>query len=124
MTPIAKDLGDADIQNLAAYYAGLSCKATPGKKPSGDVALGQTLAKNCAGCHGEVGVGSNPAWPNLATQKSVYLTNVLKAFRSGQRKDPMMAGVTRGLSDTDIANLAAYYAVQDCQPPTTERKAP
>ena len=124
MTPIAKDLGDADIQNLAAYYAGLSCKATPGKKPSGDVALGQTLSKNCAGCHGDVGVGNNPAWPNLAAQKPGYLVNVLKAFRSGQRKDPMMAGVTRGLSDTDIANLAAYYAVQDCQPPTTERKAP
>ena len=27
----------------------------------------------------------------------------------------MMAGVARGLSDTDIADLAAYYAAQSCQ---------
>jgi cytochrome c553 len=26
-----------------------------------------------------------------------------------------MAGVSRGLSDTDIANLAAYYAGQSCK---------
>ena len=73
------------------------------------------LAKNCAACHGETGIASNPAWPKLAAQKPGYLVNVLKAFRAGLRKDPMMAGVSRGLSDTDIANLAAYYAAQSCQ---------
>ena len=41
--------------------------------------------------------------------------NVLRAFKAGLRKDPMMAGVSRGLSETDIANLAAYYAAQSCQ---------
>jgi cytochrome c553 len=34
----------------------------------------------------------------------------------------MMAGVSRGLSDEDIANLAAYYAVQSCPPATQGRK--
>jgi cytochrome c553 len=81
----------------------------------GDVAAGQALAKNCTACHGESGRGANPAWPKLAAQKPGYLVNVLKAFKAGLRKDPMMAGVTRGLSDTDIANLAAYYAAQSCQ---------
>jgi cytochrome c553 len=33
-----------------------------------------------------------------------------------------MAGVVRGLSDADIANLAAYYAAQDCAPQPPERK--
>jgi cytochrome c553 len=124
MTPLAKGLGNADIQNLATYYAGLSCKAAPNGTPPGDAAAGKDLAKNCAGCHGDAGIGSNPAWPKLAAQKPGYLTNVLKAFRAGLRKDPMMAGVSRGLSDTDIANLAAYYAAQSCQPTTQERKAP
>jgi cytochrome c553 len=50
--------------------------------------------------------------------------NVLKAFRAGLRKDPMMAGVARGLSDTDIANLAAYYTAQSCGPATKGRKTP
>jgi cytochrome c553 len=124
MTPLAKELTEPDIQNLAAYYAGSSCKSSPKGKPVGDTEIGKTLAKNCAGCHGETGVTRNPAWPSLAAQKPGYLVNSLKAFRSGLRKDPMMAGVSRGLSDADIANLAAYYAVQACPPPTQGRKTP
>ncbi|MBI2316680.1 MAG: c-type cytochrome [Betaproteobacteria bacterium] len=117
MTPLAKELSNADIQNLAVYYAGLSCDAPAQSKVSGDAAAGKAVAKNCAACHGETGVSSNPAWPHIAGQQPGYLVNVLKAFRAGLRKDPMMAGVTRGLSDTDIANLAAYYAGQKCRSP-------
>jgi cytochrome c553 len=115
MTPLAQGLGSADIQNLAVYYASLNCKGATGEKAVGDVAAGKALAKNCAACHGETGIGSNPAWPKLAAQKQGYLANALKAFKAGLRKDPMMAGVSRGLSDTDIANLAAFYAAQSCQ---------
>jgi len=117
MTPLAKALSDADIRNLAAFYAGLSCVDRSAAAPSGaDVEAGKVLAKNCAACHGETGVGTNPAWPNFAGQKAGYLVNVLKAFRGGLRKDPTMASVVRGLSDADINNLAAFYAVQSCQP--------
>ena len=114
MSPIAKTLSDADVQNLASYYAGLSCNAPPGAAPVGDAAGGRALARNCAACHGDTGIASNPAWPNLAGQRAGYLVNALKAFRAGLRKDPMMGGVTRGLSDADINNLAAYYAGQSC----------
>ena len=116
MTPLAQALSSADIQNLATYYASLNCKTAVGGKAVGDVTAGKALAKNCKACHGETGVGSNPAWPNLAGQKPVYLVNVLKAFKAGLRNDPMMAGVSRGLSDTNIADLSAYYAAQSCQP--------
>lgn len=115
MTPLAQDLSAADIQNLAAYYAGLNCATPVGKKSAGDPAAGKALAKNCATCHGTTGVGNNPAWPNLAAQKPGYLANALQGFRAGLRKDPMMAGVSRGLSDANIADLAAFYAVQVCQ---------
>ena len=124
MTPITQTLGDADIQNLAAYYAGASCGAPPSAARAGDPVEGKILAKNCSACHGETGIGANPAWPRIAGQKSGYLVNVLKAFRAGLRKDPTMAGVTRGLSDADIANLAAYYAVQSCVAPRETRKIP
>jgi cytochrome c553 len=117
MSPIAQTLSDADVQNLAAYYAGLSCQA-PARAAGAGAAAGKLLAKNCAGCHGETGIGANPAWPDIAGQKATYLANILKAFRAGLRKDPMMAGVVRGLSDADIANLAAYYAAQSCGPTT------
>lgn len=115
MTPLAKDLTTADIQNLATYYTGLNCQAPAGGKPIGDAVAGKALAKNCATCHGSTGVGSNPAWPTLAAQQPGYLVNALKGFRAGLRKDPMMAGVSRGLSDTNIADLAAFYATQSCQ---------
>lgn len=117
MTPLAKAVGDEDIRNLAVFYAGLSCAdrgAAAGVR--GDFEAGKALAKNCASCHGETGIGTNPAWPNFAGQKAGYLVNVLKAFRGGLRKDPMMASVVRGLSDADINNLATYYASQSCQP--------
>lgn len=123
MSPVAQTLADGDIQNLAAYYAGLSCKAPAGKAAS-DAAAGKALAKNCAACHGETGVGTNPAWPNIAGQKADYLVNTLKAFRAGLRKDPMMAGVVRGLSDADIASLAAFYAAQSCEPSPKGRRTP
>ena len=84
-------------------------------KVAGDAKAGQQRAAACASCHGETGISPNDSWPKLARQKPTYLVNVLKAFRAGLRKDPMMAGVTRGLSDTDIANLAAYYASQSCK---------
>ncbi|OGA55948.1 MAG: hypothetical protein A3F74_03695 [Betaproteobacteria bacterium RIFCSPLOWO2_12_FULL_62_58] len=122
MTPLAQALSDAEIQNLAAYYASLSCDGAPGAARIGDVAAGKALAKNCTACHGETGITSNPAWPKLAAQKAEYLVNALKAFRAGLRKDPTMAGVTRGLSDGDIANLAAYYAAQNCQAVTVGGK--
>jgi cytochrome c553 len=124
MTPLAQELSTADIQNLAAYYAGLSCTVPPSAARVGDAAAGKVLAANCTACHGETGIGSNPAWPKLAGQKPGYLINVLKAFRASLRKDPMMAGVTRGLSDADIANLAAYYAAQSCQPVMEGKNTP
>ena len=124
MSPIAKTLSDADVQNLAAYYASLSCRTVPSTTRIGDAAAGKALAKNCAACHGATGIASNPAWPSLAGQKADYLVNVLKAFRGGLRKDPTMAAAVRSLSDADIGNLSAYYAGQSCQPVTEPRRTP
>lgn len=124
MSPVAQTLTDADIQNLAAYYAGLSCEGAPRDSRVGDTAAGKALAdKNCAGCHGQTGITANPAWPIIAGQQPVYLVNTLKAFRAGLRKDPAMAGVVRGLSDADITNLAAFYAAQSCKATNEGRKA-
>ena len=116
MTAIAQSLSNADVQDLAAHYGSLSCKATPVETGIGGYDAGKALANNCTACHGATGVASNPAWPSIAGQKPAYLVNALKAFRAGLRQDPMMAGVARSLSDVDIANLAAYYAAQSCSP--------
>jgi len=79
---------------------------------AGDVAAGKAKSMICAACHGATGVSTNPIWPNLAGQKEFYLAKQIKAFRDGTRKDPTMAPMVAGLSDDDIANLAAYYSAQ------------
>jgi cytochrome c553 len=124
MSSMAQSLSDAEIQNLATYYAGLACNSVPQRAGTDALAAGKGLAKNCAACHGETGIAGNPAWPSIAGQKAEYLANALKSFRAGLRKDPMMAGVVRSLSDTDIANLAAYFAGQSCQAVAKGGKAP
>ena len=91
MTPIAKKLSDKDIQDVSAYYASLSCGSTQAGTGRGDVAAGQSLAKNCTRCHGETGIPTIRSWPLLAGQAPGYLANVLKSFRAGLRKNPMMA---------------------------------
>jgi cytochrome c553 len=114
MTPLAKKLSDADIQDVAAYYASLACGATGVRATRGDVEAGRTLAKNCARCHGETGIPTIRSWPLLAGQSPGYVANALKAFRVGLRKDPMMSTASGSLSDADIVNLAAFYSAQKC----------
>ena len=75
-----------------------------------DAAAGKAKSAVCAACHGPDGNSVNPMWPNLAGQQEMYLVKQIKAFRDGTRKDPSMAPMVAGLTDEDIANLAAYYA--------------
>lgn len=77
---------------------------------AGDAAAGKVKAASCAICHGAEGVSANDIWPNLAGQKSGYLVKQMKAFRDGDRKDPMMSPMAAPLSDDDIDNLAAYFS--------------
>ena len=79
---------------------------------AGDAAAGKTKAVICSACHGIDGNSPNPLWPHLAGQHAVYLAKQMKAFRDGQRKDPVMAPMAMALSDTDIEDLSAYYASQ------------
>ena len=75
-----------------------------------DQAAGKAKSAVCAACHGANGHAVNPIWPNLAGQNEAYLAKQIKAFRDGTRKDPSMAPMVAGLSDTDADNLAAYFA--------------
>ncbi len=77
---------------------------------SADAARGRELASTCRVCHGLDGVGTNPMVPNIGGQSAQYLTKALKDFREGRREDPQMSIMIGGLSDQDIADLAAWYA--------------
>ncbi|HKJ51183.1 MAG TPA: cytochrome c [Gammaproteobacteria bacterium] len=81
-----------------------------GPSIAGDPAAGKAKSATCAGCHGPEGISQNDLWPNLAGQKEGYMVAQLKAFRAGERMNPMMSPMAAPLSDTDIADLAAYFS--------------
>ena len=73
------------------------------------IGRGATLGQRCAICHGPSGV-SRADSPNLAGQYAAVIYKELLDFRSGARVNSVMSPFAEGLSDQDIADLAAYYA--------------
>jgi cytochrome c553 len=77
---------------------------------AGDQAAGKEKAQQCAVCHGIDGVAMVPDAPNIGGESSIYLTRQLEAFRSGERRHEQMSIIAEGLTDEDIADLAAWYS--------------
>jgi cytochrome c553 len=73
------------------------------------IGRGATLALNCTMCHGAAGMSRSDA-PNLAGQYPEVVIKQMKDYRSGKRRSSVMEALAKGLSDRDIADLAAYYA--------------
>ncbi len=75
-----------------------------------DAAAGQSTyaARGCIGCHGADGVSVVTTYPTLKGRNAEFIRKSLSEFRSGARKDPVMNAMAAGLSDADIANIAAY----------------
>jgi cytochrome c553 len=76
---------------------------------AGDPAAGKIKAASCAACHGANGQGVPPN-PALAGRSEDQLLQAMQDYKSGKRANAVMKGMTPGLSDKDMANLAAYYA--------------
>jgi cytochrome c553 len=98
------------IAVAAFVMAALSLAAVPGQ--AADRAAGQAKADAvCAACHGKDGnTPIDPSYPKLAGQHPDFLVRALTDYKTGSRKNAVMAGQAQGLSKADIDNLAAYYA--------------
>ena len=107
-------MSDDDAANLAAYFAGVKCVSALNAEKQATLP-GKATAAKCTACHGADGMSTNRSWPNLIGQSKVYLVNALKAYKGGARKNGMMAGIAKGLSDAEIENVAAYYAAATCK---------
>ncbi|AHG19191.1 cytochrome C554 [Chania multitudinisentens RB-25] len=80
---------------------------------AGDAAVGKNKSVSCVACHGAAGKVSIPMYPNLAGQNAMYLEQALLSYKKGERSGgqaEVMRAYVLALSDTDIADLAAYYA--------------
>jgi cytochrome c553 len=114
MSAVAKRTSSEDTADLAAYFAGLTCESTLSQE-SQAASTGQATASTCIACHSASGMSANRSWPNLVGLSKAYLTDTVRAYRDGVRKNVMMSGIAKGLSDTDIDNAAAYYANATCK---------
>jgi cytochrome c553 len=116
MTPFAAALGDADIADLAAYYA--TVKPAP-RPPAGGggpetMSAGRRLAQahRCDSCHAAELPGPRYT-PHLAGQSYEYLVKQLRGFKArtrGELDGATMTSVTQPLSDEEIEILARYFA--------------
>jgi cytochrome c553 len=119
MSGMSATLSEADMKNVAAFYAGKTAK--PGFAKNKDlVALGEKIYRGgiadrmipaCAGCHSPSGAGIPSQYPRLAGQHADYTEAQLVAFRSGARKNNLaMTGVSAKLNDREIKAVADYIA--------------
>ena len=82
--------------------------------PAGNAEAAKSKISMCIGCHGIPGYKTVYPHvyrvPMITGQQPVYIVNALQAYKSGARSHPSMRGIAQGLSDKDMADLAAYYS--------------
>jgi cytochrome c553 len=103
----ATTLSETDMADVTKYLAGPEIAST-GRA----VGTAPKASHTCVACHGNDGIGILPEYPSLTGQHDDYLEEALRAYRSGQRKNAVMAGMTAALTDEDIEALSRYYSAQ------------
>ena len=100
------------IKNLAPALAFAAALAAVPAMAADTAAAKKIVNDVCQACHGADGNSASPDFPRLGGQHPDYLAKALRDYKSGARKNPIMAGFAATLSPADIDNLAAYYAAQ------------
>ena len=124
MQPLASGLSDAEIHELATYFAGLHGTRVPAPQPPADLVLaGKELAQvgamtdptpPCVSCHRTEGPSDNARFPSLAGQPAAFIINRLHEFQARARvkaPDPLtMTDVAAHLDEVQIKQVAAYLS--------------
>ena len=73
----------------------------------------EAKAQLCAACHGESGIPNDPKTvPVIWGQQQSYLVKQLHDYRSGDRENPIMSVIAKGLAQEDLRKIAAYFAAK------------
>ncbi|MGC2415886.1 MAG: c-type cytochrome [Stellaceae bacterium] len=120
MTPIIGSVPEAQLPNLAAFYAGLAPDARATARNAVMTEIRQIAEAGdpsraiaaCDVCHGP-NRGAGPAeTPLLIGQSGDYITLQLQSFAAGERRNDAfgrMRTIARALSTAEIKALAVYY---------------
>ncbi len=113
MAPFVSALSNADLNDLAAFYAAQKL-APPARQANAEVvAKGRALTAqhNCVACHTAALTGQQHI-PRLAGQQQAYLLEQLKLFKAAKRADfdGTMTSAAQALAAEDLEPLAEYLA--------------
>lgn len=112
---MATQMTEADMRNIAAYYAGqppIAGATATDVKHSSPYEQGRKLAETCAKCHGEDGNSKVAGTPTLAGQPAHYLVTAIREYHRGERATAVMKSIRRDASSLELENLALYFASQ------------
>ncbi|MET0543412.1 MAG: c-type cytochrome [Variovorax sp.] len=122
MTPLASNLSDQDMRDIA-WFVGSKKIKTGFSKDKDTVAMGEKIFRGgiadrqvpaCAGCHSPNGAGIPSQYPRLGGQHADYTETQLKAFRGDGKpvrtNSPQMTGVASKMNDIEIKAVADYIA--------------
>jgi cytochrome c553 len=117
MTPMAQALSDADMRQIAAYYASLpkprESRLTAEQPPIVRWGAPMRNVAPCGTCHGDI--DHTLASPALGGEPRAYLSEQLQAFAAGTRLNDIngqMRSVAQGMTTPEIAAAADYYSGQ------------
>jgi cytochrome c553 len=94
------------------WIAGCAALIASGPVLAANPAAGKEKSKVCAACHGPDGNSAAPDFPRLAGQNYDYLVKALAEYKTGDRKNAIMAPTAAPLSQRDIEDLASYFSRQ------------
>lgn len=111
--------GNADPQATPADNGGMpAMQQESALVQDADLDNGRTIAMGGAGvsnacftCHGISGEGAGiSALPRLAGQSAFYLYKQLEDYAAGTRENDVMGPIAKALDDSEMKDVAAYYA--------------
>jgi cytochrome c553 len=115
----AATMSDQDMEDIAAYLGGEQLKPEAGAKSVGTAPAAATA---CQTCHGVDGVGITGLGPKLAGQHADYIEHAIAGYRSGARKNQLMAPFAAPLKPEEIKQLAHFFSKQKPALKTVPRK--
>lgn len=112
MCDVVKDLSDADVKGVAAFFAGKKFVPAQQSFDAAQAKKGQGIAQqNCEKCHSKNGSLADDDSGFLAGQWTPYLKEQLTLFTSGKRTaDPKMKPVIAKLDNDAFDALLNFYA--------------
>lgn len=104
----AATMNDQDRADIAAYLHG--APLPPNQEVVGTP---PPATQTCVACHGADGAKTiMEDYPILAGQHADYIVQALKEYKSGKRKNAVMAGIVTGVDEKDFPALAQFFSQQ------------